>query len=211
MEPVLISPNIHLKVLISVVATTRLLAMWWAHHRRGRAIISGYMGPLRILAVLVMWLFMHIYVLLFFFLPALTLLYVPWRIAAGSPLEPNIAQFEAISEVGTLLAIGANFADVGSTYNHRGFWGHLAHFSLILVPAYCGMMVIVWAITHLFVAFGWSSDSATEAARRLLMPSVLASPIWLGTILVALLVLAIGAGSYVLRTRREKRDGYVIL
>lgn len=201
---------LHLKLFISVVASTTFFAMWWAHRRRGDARIPGRVGPFQILAILVVWLFMHIYVVLIYHIPALLLLYVPWAIVSASPLEPDVAQSEAISEVAALLSIGANFADVASTYSHRGFWGHIGQFGLIVAPVYYGMVVIVWALTRLFAIVGWSTDYPAAGALRLLVPTVRASNAWLDAFLITVLLLAIGAGSYALRTRREKRGGFLI-
>lgn len=201
---------LHLKLFVSVVATTTFFAMWWAHHRRGDARIFGRVGPLHILTIFVVWLFMHVYVILFYHIPALLLLYVPWSIASASPLVPGVAQSEAIGEVAALLSIGSNFADVASTYSHRGFWGHIGQFGLIVAPVYYGMVVIVWALTHLFAIVGWSPDDTAADALRLLVPTVRASSGWLDVFLIAGLLFVIGAGSYALRTRREKRGGFLI-
>lgn len=203
---------LHLRLFLSVVATTTFLAMWWAaHHRRGGARISGRVGPLHILAILAVWLFMHLYVLLIFHIPALLLLYIPWAIASASPLvHATVAESEAISGVAALLSIGANFADVASTYSHRGFWAHIAQFSLVVAPIYYGMVAIVWVLTRLFSNLGWSPDYPSASALRLLVPTVRASSAWLDAFLIVVLLLAIGAGSYTLRILREKRGGFLM-
>jgi hypothetical protein len=72
------------------------------------------------------------------------------------------------------------------------------------------MVVIVWALTCLFAIVGWRPDYPAAGALRLLVPTVRASNAWLDAFLIAVLLLAIGAGSYALRTCREKRGGFLI-
>jgi len=200
-------PYLHLQLFLSAVATTSLIAMVWANNRRGG---DGHFNPYDILAnpILwpILWLLMHAYVLLIYHIPALLLLYISWAITSEMPLvKPDIPQSESISEVATLLSIGPNFANVASTYRHRGFWGHILQFGLAVVLVYYGMVGAVWALTRLFANAGWSSDSPTAGALRLLVPTVRAPHEWLDALLIGVLLFVIGAGSYALRAVRERR------
>lgn len=148
---------------------------------------------------------MLIYCFVCFLLPALVVSAVLWPIFHLEEPVPDVGTMETLVQLATLFSVGANFADIASTYGRTSFWKHIREYFVVVVPGYFLTMGLAWlGAQGLARMFHYQPSQVARAWRLFSLPSFSREPAW-NLVVVASLLLAGGAISHLLRKRDESR------
>jgi hypothetical protein len=193
----------HLVSLVLIVAVSTLIAGLWADWRRNRIRPSPYENIFGQFIVAVV--FMIIYVFVAFLLPALILTTVLWIILSSPDTVPDVVLGEATAQIAALISIGANFADVASTYGRVAFRKHIRQYLMFVIPTYFATMGLAWLGARALASKSHYQPAAIARAGRLFALPFLAPERGLNLLLIISAVFVVGAVSYLLRKRGENR------
>lgn len=201
----------HLISLALVVAASTFIASWNAEKRRGW-LRMPYRWDTRKVSLVVG---QSLVAICFFFVPALIVTIMLWIVDLPKEITDEFEmhrQFQASmnrimqtsAQLATLFSVGANFADLASTYGRTNFWKHMRQYLVAVVPAY---LVIMGAASLGAQALALIIHDQTASAWLLFTLPILSARPTLNLVLVASLLFACGAVSYLIRKRGENLGG----
>lgn len=191
----------HYVSLAFVVATITLFSGAKAHQRRGNQLIGDFFP----LDLLIVFPFMLFHFLFAYLLPAIILIFVFDAIFSMPESIPNIVLRAEVYQLATIFAMGANFADVASTYTQATFWRHMREYLIIIPLAYYFTMALAWLIVHsLALMIHYPSVNVSRSWQLFAVPFLTTQPL-LNVILFTSIFLAEGVVCYFFRKHGELR------
>ena len=187
----------HLVSLALIVALSTLAAGLWAESRRRNLAPAG---ETLLLEFVLVTLFMLLYSIMAFLIPAL-IVTVVLRTVFSAPSGSHIVIAETTVRVATLFSIGANFADVASTFGRVSFLQHAKQYCVAVLPTYIVTMGVAWLLAQgIIKVCRFEPLNAARAARLFAAPVLAHDPV-ANIVVCILLVLGTGAVSFLLRRR----------
>jgi hypothetical protein len=191
----------HLISLILIVGVSTLIAGLWAERRRGQLF-----APHNVFVELILTLaFILFYTLVAFLLPAIIVTSIIWEITSLPETTPDIVLGETVAQIATLFSVGANFADIASTYGRVRFFRHLKQYSIFVIPIYYSTIGLAYVVVLVFTLIGWYQPIDTMRVWKLFTLPLLAPQRGLNLLLCISVLLGVGVVSFFLRKRGEER------